>query len=228
MNRLATIDDLRPAPHNPRALDADSRHGLSASIRRFGDIAGIVWNRRTGWLISGHQRLGILMEKGAVLELEPEPRIVDPETGEVFAVRIVDWDEKTADAAMIEANNPHVAGQFNDGLAEILGRLHDEDPLMVDDLGLNRLFKDLEREGENEADATAPEEVGAQEKAIYPLVARLNESYNYVVVFTENDLDWTRLKSLLGITKCRTNKSKSVGEGRAVTFAQFKAALGIE
>jgi len=227
MNELKTLADLTPAPHNPRAIGVDSRHGLSASMRVFGDIAGIVWNRRTGWLVAGHQRVAILAAKGAVLEIDPEPRIADPETGEVWPVRVVDWDEKTADAAMLEANNPHVAGVWTDGMPEILQRLHDEDPLMTDDLGLNRLFRDVEAE----PDADADDQTQAEEdepKPIYPLAARLNEAYHYVVIFTVSDLDWTRLKSLLGITKSCTNKSKTVGEGRAIPFERFKAALGIE
>ena len=162
-----------------------------------------------------------------MLETEPEPRIVDPETGEVWPVRVVDWDDKDADAAMLEANNPHVAGQWTGGLADILTRLVGEDPLMVDDVGLNRLFRDLEAEPGEDAGGAAEDE-GEEVVPIYPLAARLNESYCYVAVFTENDLDWTRLKSLLGITKSRTNKSKTVGEGRAVSFQAFKAALGIE
>ncbi len=223
---LTTLADLQPAPHNPRRIDDDSRHGLSASMRQFGDIAGIVWNRRTGWLIAGHQRVAILSGKGASLELEPEPRIVDPDTGEVWQVRVVDWDEQTADAAMLEANNQHIAGHWTDEMPDILARLTAEDPLMVDDLGLNRLLRDIETEPEEEA-KTAKDETPT-DQAIYPLAARLNEAYHYVVVYTENELDWTRLKSMLGITKARTNKSKTVGEGRAVSFARFKASLGIE
>ncbi|MCE5229021.1 hypothetical protein LLG95_05430 [bacterium] len=196
-------------------------------MRRFGNIAGIVWNRRTGFLVAGHQRVNVLMEKGATLELEPEPHITDPETGESWPVRVVDWDETVADAAMVEANNPHIAGEFTDGLAGILSRLEDEDPLMVDDVGLNRLFCDLEREAD-ETPSDKPQDESEKENPIYPLVARLNESYNYVVIFTENDLDWTRLKSILAITKCRTNKSKTVGEGRAISFQVFKSALGLE
>lgn len=228
MHELTTIQDLAAHPENPRSIDDESRHGLSASMRRFGNIAGIVWNRRTGFLVAGHQRVSVLMEKGATLDLEPEPHITDPETGESWPVRIVDWDETIADAAMVEANNPHVAGQFTDGLAGILNRLGGEDPLMVDDVGLNRLFRDLEREADDESQPDKAQNEANEDKAIYPLVARLNESYNYVVIFTENDLDWTRLKSILDITKCRTNKSKTVGEGRAISFQAFKNALGIE
>lgn len=227
MHELSSIQDLAAHPENPRSIDGESRRGLSASMRRFGNIAGIVWNRRTGFLVAGHQRVNVLMERGATLELEPEPHITDPETGESWPVRIVDWDETIADAAMVEANNPHVAGEFTDGLADILHRLEDEDPLMVDDVGLNRLFCDLERETD-EASADKAQVEAEKENPIYPLVARLNESYNYVVIFTENDLDWTRLKSILAITKCRTNKSRTVGEGRAISFQAFKNALGLE
>ncbi len=45
------LEDLVPAPYNPRSIDADSARGLRASLKRYGDLGGIVWNATTGHLV---------------------------------------------------------------------------------------------------------------------------------------------------------------------------------
>lgn len=51
-----TVSDLRPATYNPRKMSAAMRERLDASMDKFGDLSGIVFNRRTGNLVGGHQR----------------------------------------------------------------------------------------------------------------------------------------------------------------------------
>ena len=61
------IADLHPAKYNPRK---DLRPGdpeyekLKRSISTFGNVEPIVWNRRTGNVVGGHQRLKVLTELG--------------------------------------------------------------------------------------------------------------------------------------------------------------------
>ena len=55
-----SIPDLKPAPYNPREITADALKRLQRSVEEFGDISGIVWNRQTGNMVSGHQRLKAL------------------------------------------------------------------------------------------------------------------------------------------------------------------------
>ena len=56
MPDLKTIADLQPHPRNPREISEAALAGLGASIEDFGDLAGIVWNKRNGKLVCGHQR----------------------------------------------------------------------------------------------------------------------------------------------------------------------------
>ena len=71
------VSEINPAPYNPRK---DLRPGdaeyeeLKRSIESFGYVDPIIWNRRTGNLVGGHQRLKILIEQGAE---EVEASIVD-------------------------------------------------------------------------------------------------------------------------------------------------------
>jgi hypothetical protein len=59
----------------------------------------------------------------------------------------------------------------------------------------------------------------------YPITPRLNEHYNYVVVFTENDTDWQFLKRIAGVRKEVSYKNKTIGVGRVVTFERFMESL---
>ena len=125
--------DLKPAPYNPRRISPDALAGLGQSVESFGDLSGIVWNRRTGFLVCGHQRIEALRQRGAEwteggFELNDER----------FPVRVVDWDETTERAANVTANNPYIAGEFDDGLAAILESLSSELP-DFDDLRLDEL-----------------------------------------------------------------------------------------
>lgn len=61
------ITELKPASYNPRR---DLRPGdveyekLKASIQSFGYVEPVVWNRRTGNIVGGHQRFNVLVDLG--------------------------------------------------------------------------------------------------------------------------------------------------------------------
>jgi len=72
------VAELAPAPYNPRTISPEMLDSLSASIGRFGLVEPIVWNRRTGCVVGGHQRLKVLQAQGVertdvvVVDLSPE------------------------------------------------------------------------------------------------------------------------------------------------------------
>jgi len=71
------ISEINPAPYNPRVDlkpgDADYEK-LKTSMETFGYIEPLVWNERTKTLVSGHQRLKILIDQG---EEEIEASVVN-------------------------------------------------------------------------------------------------------------------------------------------------------
>lgn len=71
------VADLRPAQYNPRKISAEDRAQLEASLDTFGVVEPLVVNahpERRGVIIGGHQRFGILRERGQtevdVIEVE--------------------------------------------------------------------------------------------------------------------------------------------------------------
>lgn len=62
------IEKLNPSKYNPRK---DLKPGdpeyekLKKSINTFGYVEPVIWNKRTGNVVGGHQRLKILKQQGA-------------------------------------------------------------------------------------------------------------------------------------------------------------------
>lgn len=75
------LGKLNDAPYNPRIKlepGMEEYEKLKASIEKFGDVEPIVWNKRTGNVIGGHQRLHVLRDLGrktakvSVVELDEQ------------------------------------------------------------------------------------------------------------------------------------------------------------
>lgn len=165
--KTTRLDDLVPAPYNPRDIDSTALEALKASLGEFGDISGITWNRRTGHLVTGHQRLRSLREvHGDALRMRRG--IIETPDGVRFVVRVVDWSIDKERAANIAANSPLLGGFFTGGLAELVelveGALPDlSEALRLDDL-LDALgmaeVQDLEEDEVPEPPAKAVSRLG--------------------------------------------------------------------
>lgn len=136
MKKLKSISDLKPAEYNPRKISGSGASGLRESIKSFGDISGIVWNSRTGNLVSGHQRVEQLRKLGG--EMKGNAIVVGED---VYRVRVVDWPIEKEKAANVTANNPSIQGGFTDGLDDLLIEINDyyDDSNLFGDLLLDNL-----------------------------------------------------------------------------------------
>lgn len=106
---IEKISDLAPNPQNPRKITNKKLRALKKSMEEFGDLSGIIFNRRTGHLIGGHQRLEVFKMISPNLE-KYVIEMIDEENGIIwffgvkFSYREVDWDEVKEKAANIAAN----------------------------------------------------------------------------------------------------------------------------
>lgn len=120
-----SLSDLTPADYNPRIMSDKSKVGLTHSLDRFGLVQPIVWNKKTGNIVGGHQRYSILKEKG----------IEDTD------VVVVDLPEEEEVALNIALNNPTIQGDWSDSLAEVLSQYTDDD--LFAELGFDDLAERL-------------------------------------------------------------------------------------
>ena len=148
---LESVADLRGAPFNPRSMTREALEGLRRSLHEFGDISGMVWNRRSGNLVCGHQRLAALREAhGDGLKFE-DGAVVTP-AGERYPVRMVEWDFVREKAANLAANNPLLMGEFTADAAALAREVGAVDGELLAGLRLD----DLAAGGEEETAGEEP------------------------------------------------------------------------
>ncbi len=99
-----SIDKLNPAEYNPRDITDRAREGLSNSINSFGLLQPIIWNKRTGNVVGGHQRLYDIISKGA---LETD-------------VIVVDFPLAKEKAANIALNHTGISGHYTEDKLQAL------------------------------------------------------------------------------------------------------------
>lgn len=124
------LSDLHLAGYNPRKMTARHLSRLKKSLDEFGDLSGIIYNRRTGNLIGGHQRIKVMPPDAQIVKTEfngisragtiAEGRIIIE--GEAYAYREVDWDIAREKMANIAANK-HSGEWDEDKLAALLTEL---------------------------------------------------------------------------------------------------------
>jgi len=224
-NQLRTIDDLRPWELNPRLIRPEAMKGLRYSIREFGDLSGIVWNERTGRLVTGHKRMeGLRLTYGENLRLE-NGEIVTPD-GERFRIRIVDWDEIKELAANLAANNPGIQGEFTPSVARMIAGLKDQAPDYVDELILGEINGLLDEIGGEEEEEEAEDDLFGitSEHEIPEMALQPYEHYDYLLILVRTTQEWDTLRELMKIEKVNSSPltmKKKIGLGRAIPAARL-------
>jgi len=142
--QTVSIAELHPAEYNPRADlqpgDPDYEN-IRQSIETYGLLDDIIWNKRSGNVIGGHQRLKVLAAAGIesvdvkVVDLSPgeerslnimlnkavgrwdEPRLLDliDELGEMKDAGPTGWTEKELEPLRIPTDFPDLMGKADTG-----------------------------------------------------------------------------------------------------------------
>lgn len=92
--------DIRGADYNPRLISEDAKKRLRKMLAKHGLVQPLVWNRRTGNLVAGHQRLAALdsLEKSQDYALQ---------------VAVVDLNERDERILNVQLNNPSMMGEWD-------------------------------------------------------------------------------------------------------------------
>ena len=110
------IEDLHPYHRNPRKISKEDFELLSSSLKEFGDLSGIIFNRTTNEVVGGNQRTQFFKGHAdcVIVITERFPEATKPAgtvaqgyvvlEGEKFTYREVEWDEKKEERANILAN----------------------------------------------------------------------------------------------------------------------------
>ena len=124
--------DIKNAEYNPRIMDKESKKRLKEGLKKHGLVSTLTWNRRTGNLVGGHQRLEQLdaLEKNKDYSLD---------------VCVIDVDEAEEAVLNVQLNNPSMQGDWDlDKLAQITEQF-DVD---FDEMGFSKLDVDFMFDGD--------------------------------------------------------------------------------
>ena len=127
------LSELNPAEYNPRkALKPGdpAYEKLKASILSFGNVEPIVWNRSTGNVIGGHQRLRVLLDLGVT-------------ESEVSVVELSEVDERRLNIALNKITGEWDDEKLTSLLAELTAGGADVYPTGFDEQELSSMFADL-------------------------------------------------------------------------------------
>lgn len=175
---------IKNAEYNPRIMDDAAKRRLKAAIKKHGLVSALTWNKRTGNLVGGHQRLSQLdaLEKNGDYEL---------------TVCVVDVDEREEAELNVQLNNPSMQGDWD---LDKLSQMTEDFDLSLDDMGFTQSDIDFMFDGDERFSKLyeTPEATETKEKLDAVKAARqqgnerLKERNNinwYAVVVFENEKD---------------------------------------
>jgi hypothetical protein len=205
------LEKIKPAKYNPRRKlkPGDHRYEvIRQSIREFDLVQPLVWNKRSGNLVGGHQRFNMLAERGD----KTAPCVV------------VDLTPEKEKALNITLNNAQVAGEWDPSLLpDVLKDIELETPDLYDSLDMGYLASQIAGEAGTEDDDDAldksNEEGGPPEMELLPY-----EHYDYIVLFFKNSQDFMAAADHFQLGKISVPEyvgKKKIGTGRVLDGAKY-------
>lgn len=124
--------DVKGAPYNPRQIDDHARKKLRDNLKAMGLLDPLVFNKRTGNMVSGHQRLDLMDALSR--------------TGDDYSLdfSVVDLSEKDEKQQNIFFNNPSAQGTYD---PDTIGKMIAEDGIDYTKAGFDKMDVQLLLEG---------------------------------------------------------------------------------
>jgi hypothetical protein len=252
--RPKTNVTLNPDPANPNRMDAANKARMAKSLAEFGDLSAIILNRRTGLLIGGHQRVDVLA--GADMRVDDLPKPEPDGTvgrgwierdGRRYALRVVDWPEDKAHAALLAANRFGRVGADDPAILKDLLQDLDTGALDMDLTGYSE--KDIERlmlqyhvggkepttqdarDAEAATDNQPPDGREEYEREMAdkktagaaPIIPMYAEHHQAFVIVCENTIDEAFIRNKLGLESPKQSyKDIKIQQCNVVTGKQFR------
>lgn len=124
---------LKNAPYNPRIMDKGAMKRLKEGLRKHGLVQPIIWNKRTGNIVGGHQRVNQLdsLERSKNYDL---------------TVAVIDVDEREEAEINIQLNNTSMQGEWD---MDMLADLATDYQFSFEDMGFSETDIDIMFDGDD-------------------------------------------------------------------------------
>ena len=190
---LVWRSSLKEHPLNPRKLSASAQKKLRASVKEIGVMDTPVFNRQTGNIVGGHQRLHTIdfLEKFAITEdgVKNDYQV---------EVSVVDMTPEQEARALVRLNNQNLQGSWD---AELLAELGKQ--VSFEEMGFERIDLEFILDGvegvETMFEDAAPvketkgalESIKADRKAM-TAEKKVSQSVDFYMVLVFRDMDEKR------------------------------------
>lgn len=167
---------LRGADYNPRQISDEAKTRLRDTLKRVGLVQPIVWNKTTGNIVGGHQRLRQL-------------DVLEATDSYFLEVARIEVDEVRERELNVLLNNPEVCGDWD---LEKLGDLLHTEGLELENTGFDmaefmRMFGEAPSQAGNAHQAELADQLkdvkGAYEKLAQSSASKDDTDFYMVVVF---------------------------------------------
>lgn len=181
------------AGYNPRKISPEAKRKLKENLSKMGLMGGLVWNKRTGNLVSGHQRLSIL-------DIDKNYDTKTFENDYDVFVTCVDLSEKDEKTQNIFFNNQSAMGFFDeDKLHEIMKEVDFSELTGFSKKNQISMFADTELTDEEYKKIAEQVEATSQAMKKVSENAATEMDANYVVLVFKNAGDKATLIDNLGV-----------------------------
>lgn len=125
--------DIKNADYNPRVMDKEAKKRLKAGLQKHGLVSTLTWNKRTGNLVGGHQRLEQLdaLEKNKNYSLD---------------VCVIDVPVEEEAILNVQLNNPSMQGDWD---LDKLAFMTEEFGVDFEEMGFTKLDVDFMFDGDD-------------------------------------------------------------------------------
>jgi len=186
---------ITPSNYNPRKISNEALDKLKQNVKKIGLLGGLVYNQRTGNIVSGHQRLTVLDQLNKYDGTE--------KTDYLLRVEKIDIDLKQEKEQNIFMNSPTVMGEFDKELLAImlpdidtkLAGLDTEDINLIiaevpnidfgDNTEISDSFAELEQKSQEQKEQSK-KAIKDLKKDIKDRITTENEGQSYFVVTFDN------------------------------------------
>lgn len=181
------------AGYNPRKISPEAKRKLKENLSKMGLMGGLVWNKRTGNLVSGHQRLSIL-------DIDKNYDTKTFENDYDVFVTCVDLSEKDEKTQNIFFNNQSAMGFFDeDKLHEIMKEVDFSELTGFSKKNQISMFADTKLTDEEYKKIAEQVEATSQAMKKVSENATIEMDANYVVLVFKNAGDKATLIDNLGV-----------------------------
>lgn len=190
--------EIKEHPQNPRIITDSAKKKLKEKISEVGLLQPLIVNKRSGYLLGGHQRLAAL---------DALERYKQGKNNYLLDVSMVDLDEKSEVDMLVFLNNPAAQGRWDSNILAGLAEFTDFESMGFDKIDLDLIFNGDQRfsnlfEDDQKTNETKQHLQDVKEARKQHTDKTNDQSIDYyVTVVCQNQTEKEKLMMHLGIPK---------------------------